>query len=205
MYHEDDSKCRDVFLCRRKECKGGAFADHHYLFCPKEETRYEHEGRVIPREVKKGNRFTVEQEKFLSELSPEMVEKCIKAFTNRAMRERYKEGKLGLLEENGLQELPVIMMLKEVTTNAGQTIGTLIDLASDTNYITHKAADRLGLSGEEINLVVHGVGKMAIRVRTKRYLLRIRVRTSAGSEKAHQHVCYGLEEIARMHKSVSPH
>lgn len=60
------------------------------------------------------------------------------------------------------------MMLKEVMTNAGQTIGTLIDLASDTNYITHKAADRLGLSGEEINLVVHGVGKMAIRVRTKR-------------------------------------
>ncbi len=27
---------------------------------------------------------------------------------------RSKEGKLGLLEENGLQELPVIMMLKEL-------------------------------------------------------------------------------------------
>jgi len=203
-YHEDDSKCREMFLCRRKECKGGGSADHHYLFCPKGETRSEHESKVTIKEEKKGSRLTVEQEKFLSELSPEMVERCMKAFTNRAMRESSKEGKPGLLDENELQELPVIMMLKEVTTNAGQTIGTLIDLASDTNYITHKAADRLGLSGEEINLVVHGVGKMAIRVRTKRYLLRIRVRTSAGKDKAHQLVCYGLEEIARMHKRVSP-
>ncbi len=39
-------------------------------------------------------------------------------------------------------------------TNAGQKIETLIDLASDTNYITHEAADRLILRGEEINLVV---------------------------------------------------
>ncbi len=52
-------------------------------------------------------------------------------------------------------------------------IGTLIDLASDTNYITHEAANRLKLRGEEINLVVHGVGKMAVRVRTRRYLLKI--------------------------------
>ena len=31
-------------------------------------------------------------------------------------------------------------MLLDVTANDGQRIGTLIDLASDTNYITHKAA-----------------------------------------------------------------
>ncbi len=31
-------------------------------------------------------------------------------FTNRARMKRSKEGKLGLLEENGLQELPVIMI-----------------------------------------------------------------------------------------------
>ncbi len=203
-HHDDDSKCRDMFLCRSKECKGGASADHHYLICPRGETKSEHEGRVTVREGKKGSRLTVEQEEFLSELSSEMAERCMKAFTNRARMERSKEGKLGLLEENGLQELPVIMMLKEVTTNAGQKIGTLIDLASDTNYITHEAANRLKLRGEEINLVVHGVGKMAVRVRTRRYLLKIRVRTSVGTEKAHQLVCYGLEEIARVHKSVSP-
>lgn len=40
------------------------------------------------------------------------------------------------------------MMLLEVTANAGQKIGTLIDLASDTNYITNEAADRLNLRNE---------------------------------------------------------
>ncbi len=119
-HHDDDSKCRDMFLCRCKECKGGASADHHYLICPRGETKSEHEGRVTVRQGKKGSRLTVDQEEFLSELSFEMAERCMKAFTNRARMERSKEGKLGLLEENGLQELPVIMMLKEVTTNAGQ-------------------------------------------------------------------------------------
>lgn len=65
-------------------------------------------------------------------------------------------------EKNRLQEFPVIMMLKVVMTNAGQKVGTLIDLAYDTNYITHEAAGRLRLRGKEIHLVVHGVGKMAI-------------------------------------------
>lgn len=59
-------------------------------------------------------------------------------------------------------------MLLEVTTNAGQTIGTLIDLASDTNYITHRAAEQLNLKSEEITLVVHGVGGMKFHVETKR-------------------------------------
>ncbi len=122
-HHDDDSKCRYMFLCRSKECKGGASADHHYLICPRGETKSEHEGRVTVRESKKGSRLTVEQEEFLSELSSEMAERCMKVFTNRARMEIAKEGKLGLLEENGLQELPVIMMLKEVTTNAGQKIG----------------------------------------------------------------------------------
>lgn len=50
------------------------------------------------------------------------------------------------------------MMLLEVVANAGQKVGTLIDLASDTNYITHKAASRLNLRSEDITLIVHGVG-----------------------------------------------
>lgn len=95
-------------------------------------------------------------------------------------------------------------MLMEVTTNAGQKIGTLIDLASDTNYITHKAADRLKLRGEKITLVVHGVGKMAIRVSTKRYLLGIRFKTPKGTEKAHQLICNGLDEIVKVHRNITP-
>lgn len=45
-----------------------------------------------------------------------------------------------LFAESGLVEWPVLIMLLEVTANAEQKIGTLIDLVSDTNYITHEAA-----------------------------------------------------------------
>ncbi len=86
--------------------------------------------------------------------------------------------KPSLLAQGGLLELPVIMMLLNVTANAGQKVGTLIDLASDTNYITHSAANRLNLKGEKITLVIHGVGGMKVRIKTKRYLLKIRVRTA---------------------------
>ena len=58
------------------------------------------------------------------------------------------------LMESGPKEHPVIMMLMMVTANAGQKIGTLIDLASDTNYITHKATRRLQLRGKDITLVI---------------------------------------------------
>lgn len=58
-----------------------------------------------------------------------------------------------LLAEGGLLELPVIMMLLNATANAGQKIGTLIDLASEINYIIHSAANRLNLRGERIPLV----------------------------------------------------
>lgn len=76
-----------------------------------------------------------------------------------------------MLDKHGLSELPVILMLMQVTANAGQKIGTLIDLASDTNYITHRAANRLGLRSEEVTLIMYGVGGMTMRVGTKRCLL----------------------------------
>ncbi|GAA6075584.1 uncharacterized protein LOC115149571 [Tachysurus ichikawai] len=95
-------------------------------------------------------------------------------------------------------------MLLEVTANAGQKVGTLIDLASDTNYITHRAARRLNLQNENITLVVHGVGGMAMKNKTRRYLLKVRVKTSRGTEKAHELVCYGLNEIANIHRVIKP-
>lgn len=102
-------------------------------------------------------------------------------------------------------ELPVIPMLLELTTNAGQKIGTLIDLASDTNYITHRAAGRLKLRSEMITLVVHGVGGMAMKVKTKRYLLKVRVKTPRGTERAHELISYGLDEIAKVHRVIKVH
>lgn len=70
------------------------------------------------------------------------------------------------------------MMLLEVTANAGQKIVTLIDLAFDTNYTTHRVAS-INLRSEEITLVVHGIRGM--KTRTPRRIHR-----------PHQLVCCGL-------------
>ncbi|XP_049321149.1 uncharacterized protein LOC111193301 [Astyanax mexicanus] len=200
--HETDDGCKDTFLCKNKDCRKGSCSDHHFFLCPKAEEKRAKDGngtRTCERKV----RLTEEQERFLAELPPEMAEKCKKAFTNKTSMTDCSN-QIGLVKENGLQELPVIMMLLEVTANAGQRIGTLIDLASDTNYITHEAADRLRLRGEEVTLVVHGVGGMTMQERTKRYLLRVRVKTPKGTEIAHEMICYGLDEIAKVHRGVTP-
>lgn len=84
----------------------------------------------------------------------------------------------------------------------GQRIGTLIDLASDTNYITHKAASKLNLRSEDVILVVNGVGGMQVSVETKHYLLKIHVNTPRGTLKSHQLICYGLDKIVEVHKHV---
>lgn len=96
------------------------------------------------------------------------------------------------------------MMLLKATTNSGSLIGTLIDLASDTNYITNDAADRLGLHGETIKLVVHGIGGMKKTVLTKRYSLRLKVKTPKGKVAEHKILCYGLENITKVTQVVSP-
>lgn len=70
----------------------------------------------------------------MSELSPEMADRCKKAFTNKTVTPD-ASSQFELLQRNGLSEIPVIMMLMKVTANAGQKTGTLIDLAPDTNYI----------------------------------------------------------------------
>lgn len=184
--HDDDGYCRDTFLCRNKDCKKGRGSpDHHYFLCPKGELK-----RGEEEQSGKGSRgkskLTEEQEEFLSELSPELAERCKKAFSNKTAVTSNAKDQSELLEKKGLSELPVIMMLMEVTVNAGQKIGTLVDLASDTNYITHKAADRLRLQSEKITLVVHGVGGMTMKVNTKRYVLKVRVKTPRGTERAHE-------------------
>lgn len=65
-------------------------------------------------------------------------------------------------------------MLIEVTANAGQKVGILIDLVSDTNYLTHRAANKLKLRSEKVTLVVHGVRGMAMKVNTRIHLLWVR-------------------------------
>lgn len=130
-----------------------------------------------------------------------MVEKFRKAFTNSTAKTNcVGKNQSGVMELSALEELPVILMLLEVTANAKEKIGTLIDLASDTNYITHKAARRLNLRSEKMTLIVHGVGGMNMNVKTRRYFLRVRIKMHTDTERAHELVCYGLDEIAKVHR-----
>ncbi|XP_039456743.1 uncharacterized protein LOC120433854 [Oreochromis aureus] len=207
--HDNRSYCKPTYLCKNPGCKEAHAAEHHYYLCPNAEVRKGsaagRQNRSDPEGGKVSRKCTEDQEEFLRKLSPELARECRDAFSNTASRacSTTKE-QPSLLFEGGLRELPVIMMLLEVTANAGQKIGTLIDLASDTNYITHRTASSLNLRSEEITLVVHGVGGMKTHVKTRRYLLKIRVRTPRGTLRSHQLVCYGLDSIAEVHKHVTP-
>lgn len=44
---------------------------------------------------------------------------------------------------------------------------------------------------------------MKIHIVTRRYLLKIRVKTPKGTMQSHQLVCYGLDNIAEVHKGVT--
>lgn len=92
---------------------------------------------------KRGLGLTDKQEELIAKLSPELKAEFKEAFSN-------KVSTVCTSTSNEPKEYPVIMMLLEVTTNSGQLVGTLIDLASDANYISNKAAEHLELNGEDI-------------------------------------------------------
>lgn len=198
--HGRESPCIKNFLCRNDECKrGGDPPDHHFFLCLKSPAK---------KDMTKGEKRrepcgpTEEQEVVFAGLglTPEQLEAVRKACTNK-VSSTVCAGK-DLVDESGLVEHPVLMMVVEVTTKRGDWVGALIDLASDTNYITHQAAERLGLTGETITLVVYGVGGMEARVETKRYRVIIKVATKRGTWRLHEMLCYGLEEIARVDHAV---
>lgn len=178
--HEEEDNCKDTYLCRNKDCKKGSSSEHHLFLCLKGEPRRGKRNKG-GRDSRRMHMLTEEQENFLAERSPEMAEKCKRAFSNMAaITNCAGQDQSGLVKASGLDELPVLMMLLEVTANAGQKI--------DTNYITHRAANRLTLRSKKINLVVYGVRGMAMEVNIKTYLLRDT----------------GLSEIAHVHKVVKP-
>lgn len=204
-----DGECSERFLCKKRCCRRDRVSNHHYLLCSAEGGQRGGEKKKGQQKMDKSDtkagKFSEEQQRVLARVSPDVAEEIVKAFTNKAAASLSKSAKgESLLRENGLTEHPVLMMIMEITTNGGQTIGTLLDLASDTNYITHQAADRLRLRGEKIMLVMHGVGGMKVRVKTKRYLLKVRMWTSEDMWSPHRIVCYGLDEIARAGRVVTP-
>ncbi|KAK2896112.1 hypothetical protein Q8A73_015600 [Channa argus] len=146
--HKGRDDFKDDYLCKNKDCKKAGFPNHHFFLCPRGEYKNGN-GEILQRGSRQQNYLTDEQVKFLSELTPELAERRKEAFTNdTTVVKSSASNQLGFLEENGMSALPVIMMLMEVTANAGQKIGTLIDLASDTNFITRKATSRLHLRSQ---------------------------------------------------------
>lgn len=200
LHPKDGKGCTPRYLCPKVDCRKGEVSDHNYLLCPKPPTPKKDSSSEEQSIIKFGGKklgLTNKQEEFLAELTPEQREKYKNAFSNKI------SSTVCAKAGDGLQEHPVVMMLMEVTTNSGCLVGSLIDLASDTNYITNETADRLGLCGENIRLIVHGVGGMKKTVLTKRYFLRLKVKTSKGKVAEHRILCYGLENIAEVTQSVS--
>lgn len=136
--HEDQSPCKPGFLCRNQDCRDEHAPQHHFCLCPKSVLK-KPDGR--PDREKGKQKYTQVQEDFISNLPSDLARRCREVFSNVASRAfSASNDDRSLLEKDGVPEFPVIMMLLFVTANAGQKVGTLIDLASDTNYITHKAA-----------------------------------------------------------------
>lgn len=89
---------------------------------------------------KRGLGLTDKQEELFAKLSLELKAEFKEAFSNKVSTT------VCASTSNEPKLYPVIMMLLEVTTNLGQLVGTLIDLASDSNHILNEAAQRLKLN-----------------------------------------------------------
>ena len=118
--HDDDGECKDTYLCKNWDCRRGSSADHHFYLCQRGDSKRSGTDRPQRSSVSR-HKLTDDQEKFVPELSPEMLEKFRRAFTNITAKTHCAD-KLGVMESSALPELPVILMLLEVTANAGQKI-----------------------------------------------------------------------------------
>ena len=201
--------CRNKRFACLKCKKGDGPADHHYLLCPKAAPAKD----TAPKsKVKKGGGKSGEKEDQTSE-SAQL--KGVSDTEEKNLKEELEElkKKIAVLESRthkvsttvcvgrrGPKVHPVLMMLMNVEAKQGGWIGALIDLASDTNYITHLAAKRLGLSGEPVTLIVRGVAGMETTVKTKKYTVVLKVTEKRRA--LHKMDCYGLDEIARVDYAV---
>ena len=131
----------------------------------------------------------------------EAIEKMSKvATTNVAggFRNNVGGSKLSQLEEDRLQENPVIMMFQNVTTSDGHKAGALWDHASDTNYISFGLARQLKLQGEPYNLVIRGVAGMTTQVETSIYVLKLKT----NRRQTVKLMVYGVESVAEINREV---
>lgn len=113
--------CQPTYLCKHPDCKDGRLPEHHYYLCSNAAARG---GATSKRaeNIKAGKKgYTADQEVFISKLPPELARQCRDVFSNSTSKTfSAVTTPSNLLGQHGLQELPVIMMLLEVTANAGQ-------------------------------------------------------------------------------------
>ena len=86
---------------------------------------------------------------------------------------------------------PVIVHALFVKTLKGR-LGTLLDNCSTDHYITNDMARRHKLKGEEVELLVEGIGGETTKVESKIYQVPIKDKFG----QLHTIECYGMDVIA---------
>ena len=87
--------------------------------------------------------------------------------------------------------LPVMVQAQFVTGGDMSKVGTLMDLCSTDDYVTHKYARKKHIPGEDVELVVEGMGGKETFYQTKLYMVPIIV-----GEVRHEIPCYGMDQIS---------
>ena len=91
---------------------------------------------------------------------------------------------------NGDGMLPVLLQMQYVFTPGGSGVGTLLYLASTDDYVTHRYARKNKLHGDDVDLIVEGMGGEEKFYKTKLY----RVPIKHGDE-VYEIPCYGMEKM----------
>ena len=87
--------------------------------------------------------------------------------------------------------LPVMVQAQFVSGLDGSKIGTLMDLCSTDDYVTHRYAKKHHLSGETVEVMVEGMGGKNTHYETKMYMVPIMVKGQK-----YEFPCYGMDKIS---------
>ena len=91
---------------------------------------------------------------------------------------------------NGDGMLPVLLQMQYVFTPGGSGVGTLLDLASTDDYVTHRYARKNKLHGADVDLIIEGMGGEEKFYKTKLYRVPIK-----HGDVVYEIPCYGMEKI----------
>lgn len=105
-----------TLTCTEADTRINGSSGHHFSLCLERDSKRSKADKIRKSNPRK-HLLTEEQERFVSEFSPEITEKLSKAFTTVAAESNCKEK---LVKLSRAKKLPVILMILEVTANAGK-------------------------------------------------------------------------------------